>query len=59
MQPRGRREKSDMKLKSQLQEKKVLAEVSYFTIYNVHFFAQIFEGKIRMHIMGGTNSISI
>ena len=30
-------------------------------VYTVHFFTQIFEGKIRIHIiyMGGTNSISI
>ena len=23
----------------------------YFAVYNMHFFAQVFEGKIRMHIM--------
>ena len=23
----------------------------YFAVYNMHFFAQVFEGKIRLHIM--------
>ena len=27
----------------------------YFAVYNAHFFAQIFEGKIRMHIIHGYN----
>ena len=27
--------------------------VPYFTMYNAHFFAQIFQGKIRMHITHG------
>ena len=26
-------------------------------MYNAHFFAQIFEGKIRMHIIHGYNDI--
>lgn len=27
----------------------------YFAMYNVHFFVQIFEGKIRVHIVHGYN----
>ena len=27
--------------------------VPYFAMYNEHYFAQIFEGKIRMHIIHG------
>ena len=26
-------------------------QVMYFALYNVHFFAQIFEGKIRMRVI--------
>ena len=26
-------------------------ELPYFAMYNAHFFAQIFEGKIRIHII--------
>ena len=25
----------------------------YFAVYNVHFFAQIFEGKIRVRVIRG------
>ena len=28
-------------------------ELPYFAVYNKHFLAQIFEGKIRMHIIHG------
>ena len=35
--------------------KKQEVEVPYFAMYNAHFFAQIFEGKIRMHTVYGYN----
>ena len=28
-----------------------LREVPYFAVYNAHFLAQSFEGKIRMHFI--------
>ena len=36
-------------------QRELLAEMEllYFAMYNVHFFAQIFEGKIRMQIIHG------
>ena len=30
-------------------------DLLYFAVHNVHLFAQIFEGKIRMHILHGYN----
>ena len=30
-------------------------ELQHFAMYNVDFFAQSFEGKIRMHIICGYN----
>ena len=35
-----------------------LADIPYIAIYNVHIFTQIFEGKIRMHIIHGYNDCS-
>ena len=29
------------------------ANIPSFVVYNAHFFAQIFKGKIRMHIIHG------
>ena len=34
-------------------------QVLYFAMYNVQFFAQIFEEKIRMFIVHGWDSVSI
>ena len=28
-------------------------KMTYFAMYDVHFFAQSFEGKVRMHIIHG------
>ena len=44
-----------MKTSHGKRNKEVKRLVPYFAMYNACFFAQIFEGKIRMHIIHGYN----
>ena len=42
-------------LRKNLYNTKDGSHILYFAMYNAHFFAQIFEGKIRMLIIHGYN----
>lgn len=46
-------ETSDLELMQKYTDMATVQKISYFSMYNLYYFAKTFEGKVRMCIMHG------